>query len=192
MSQQPSLVRKIIQHLLNVLIVVLVGANIWWFFIRDTRPQHPLTDRPAPHFTLPVLEPNGEVNGTIDLNDHKGKVVLLDFWATYCKPCKRQMPIIEKLHKELPKEQFTAISINIDRGPYVRRKRNVSNYLQTEGYSFPVALEQGKLMQTYRVERIPTLVIINPEGEIDYVRTGLSSEQTLRKQIDRLLAQASR
>lgn len=133
----------------------------------------------APGFTLPQIG-SAEV---VSLEQHRGKVVLLDFWATWCPPCREQMPAVQNLvEDESLSEKVQIFSINTDeRGP--SRVPKVETYLNENGYTFTTLLDDGRASSAYGVSSIPTLVVIRPDGELQHVQTGVHSESELRKLI---------
>jgi DsbE subfamily thiol:disulfide oxidoreductase len=125
--------------------------------LRNARIQV-LNQRTEPNdFTLPLL--NGE---TITLSSLKGKVVVLNFWATWCPPCREEMPSMETLYKRYKDMGLEMLAVNL------RENNNtVRQFIQRHGYTFPVPLDQhGRVGSVYGVEAIPTTYIIDREGKI--------------------------
>jgi thiol-disulfide isomerase/thioredoxin len=133
----------------------------------------------APGFTLPVVSSNEMVS----LEQYRGKVVLLDFWATWCPPCREQMPAVQSLAEDESLSQDVQIlSVNTDeRG--AGRVPKVKAYLDDNGYTFTTVLDDGRASSAYRVSSIPTLVVIQPDGELLHQQTGVHSEKELRELI---------
>lgn len=97
------------------------------------------------------------------LSDLKGKVVLLNFWATWCPPCREEIPSMENAYKELKDKGFVIVAINIDQGG----KKAIIRFKRELPFSFPVALDpEAKAARTYRVTSIPTNIIIDRQGKI--------------------------
>jgi peroxiredoxin len=112
----------------------------------------------APAFSLSLLD-----GSEVRLLDFKGKVVLINFWATWCAPCKEEMPSMERLWQKLKERGFVVIAINQDRGS-PKAARKFSNRL---GFSFPVLLDPaGTTRRTYEVTGLPTSYIIKRDGKI--------------------------
>jgi thiol-disulfide isomerase/thioredoxin len=190
-AHAPTPKHPLLERLLTVVLVVVIGLNLWYFFVREhTSPS----DGPkiqagdaAPNFALPKLSAEGKAGARMSLEQHKGKVVLLDFWGTYCGPCKQQMPALQRIYDDLPRDQFEILSINIDGSPPPERLREVHAFIQRGGYTFPVVLDDGTASYEYQVARIPTLVLIGPDGKVSYRHTGLSAEQDLKARVQKLL-----
>ena len=109
----------------------------------------------APDFTLE------DVSGKkVSLKDLKGKVVVLNFWATWCPPCKEEMPSFSKLESMLGKEGLSVVAIN----DYEDKKKAV-NFAKKNGYNFTVLIdESGKVSESYRASFLPTTFVIDRNG----------------------------
>lgn len=96
------------------------------------------------------------------LSAYKGKVVLLNFWATWCGPCRAEIPSMEQLYTELKDEGFTIVAVNSQ-----EPLEQVSAFVDDMGMSFPVLLDStGRVGAAYGVRAIPTTYIIDPQGAI--------------------------
>jgi thiol-disulfide isomerase/thioredoxin len=99
---------------------------------------------------------------TVNLSDMEGKVVFLNFWATWCGPCRMEVQDIEQLHQTLSDEEFAVMAVDIQ-----EKADRVKGFMQTENLTFPVYLDSdGSAALEYRVSGIPTTFIIDPEGYI--------------------------
>jgi peroxiredoxin/outer membrane lipoprotein-sorting protein len=128
--------------------------------------------KPAPAFTL-----TGVKGSTVSLARYQGKVVLLDFWATWCRPCRIEMPLVQKLYGELKAKGLVVFGVNVMEEP-----AKVKRFLAENGIGFPVLLDRdGKVAESYKAEGIPTLVIIGKDGSVSSYFTGLREEATLRE-----------
>ena len=111
----------------------------------------------AEDFTLKTLK--GE---TVSLKDYRGRLIFLNFWATWCGPCRAEMPSMQRLWEEFKEEDFVILAINIQ-----EESKLVSSFVNERGLSFPVLLdEKGKVARSYGIRGIPTTFFLNPEGEI--------------------------
>ena len=121
----------------------------------------------APDFTVQMIA--GKKN--VSLSDLRGKVVLVDFWATYCGPCKMSMPIIEKLLKENKAKGFEVLSISAE--PYEK----VAPFAMHCPYALPFCVDPTALAsQRFRIDAIPTTVLIDRSGRVVFRETGLGPE----------------
>ena len=108
-------------------------------------------------FTLPLL--NGELNS---LSSHKGKVVILNFWATWCPPCRAEMPSMEALYKRFQNQGLEILALDIGESAAV-----VQQFIRNNNYTFPVLLDlSGTAGSVYGVTAIPTSFIIDRGGKI--------------------------
>jgi tetratricopeptide (TPR) repeat protein len=137
----------------------------------------------APQFRLKDL--HGKEH---DLSGYKGKVVLLDFWATWCGPCRTEMPSFEKLHQEFGGQDVVILAVNIDEPQDV-----VATFIREGAYTMPVLLTQGTdVSSKYSIRAFPTLVTVDKEGRVSAVLVGSRSEQELRRAIEAARAGAPR
>lgn len=115
----------------------------------------------APNFTLPVY--NGKKK--VSLSDYKGKYVLVDFWASWCGDCRREMPIMEEaLKKYVGKIEFLSVSFD-------KQKDALAKYLKEHPVKYPVlcdysAWKESAVTKAYQLAWIPTFYIVDPEGKI--------------------------
>ena len=111
----------------------------------------------VPSFSLKSLD--GKV---IRLEDYRGHPVLLDFWATWCYPCRVAAPMVEEFYQRHKDEGLIAIGINMDDDP-----SNVYAYVKQAGTSYPVVVgASGSVASDFQVEGLPTFVLIDPEGRL--------------------------
>ena len=111
----------------------------------------------------------------IQLKSLRGNVVLLNFWASWCGPCRLEMPVIEKLHQQFHGKGLRVFGVNDEDIDTIR------DYLAEHEYSFPTLVDADQqAMNLYRIRSIPTMVVIDREGKIAQYRLGLSRENDLR------------
>lgn len=108
-------------------------------------------------FTVPALK-----GGTLESKSLKGSIVLLNFWATWCPPCKKEMPSIETLWKTLKGEAFTIAAVSTG-----EKKKTVEDFLAKNPYTFPVYLDESSdLGRVYATQGIPTTYVLDKKGRI--------------------------
>jgi cytochrome c biogenesis protein CcmG/thiol:disulfide interchange protein DsbE len=119
----------------------------------------PPTERhPAPDFRLEAL-----AGGESALADQAGRWVLVNFWATWCKPCVHELPALERLHRDYGPKGLAVLAVNVDRG----RRRHVADYAARLGLTLPVLLDpDGDARRDYEVRALPTTYLIGPDGRI--------------------------
>jgi cytochrome c biogenesis protein CcmG/thiol:disulfide interchange protein DsbE len=110
----------------------------------------------APDFTLPTID-----GQQVSLREYRGKVVFLNFWATWCIPCREEMPALERLHQTYHQSQDLVV-ISID---YKESAEQVKAFFQQHGLSFPALLDQsGSVSREYLVTGMPTTYLIGRDG----------------------------
>jgi thiol-disulfide isomerase/thioredoxin len=141
------------------------------FKVGDAAPEFALKDLAGTEVTLASL---------------KGKVVLLDFWATWCGPCKMAMPTMQKLHEEYASKGVAILGVNT----WEKKADAAKAYMESKKFTYPCLLDGDKLAETYGIRGIPTLVVIGKDGKLALLEVGLSdaSGNGLRKAIDAALA----
>lgn len=139
------------------------------------------TDLPATDFDLEKLG-----GGSVKLSELNGKVVVLDFWATWCGPCKMTMPQIDKFYQESLGKDVEVFGINVwERGGTA----GVGSFIEKSGYKFPILFGTNELAESYGVRGIPTMFVIDKAGKIAHRHVGYNPQiqQILQAQIDELL-----
>ncbi|MBI2460140.1 MAG: TlpA family protein disulfide reductase [Candidatus Rokubacteria bacterium] len=112
----------------------------------------------APVFALPNL-----ADQPVTLTEFRGKLVLLNFWATWCPPCVAEMPDLERLYREFKAEGFVIVAVSID----TQGKKVVAPFWEKTGLTFPSLLDtSGEVATRYGVRVLPASFLISPEGEI--------------------------
>jgi len=135
--------------------------------------------QPAPDFSLPDLSSN-----TVTLSSYRGqKVVLLDFWATWCGPCRMAMPGLQDLQDKFKDHGLEILSVNQGEAA-----EQVVSFIQRKKYTFHVVLDQdGAVGGKYSVQGIPTLVLVDKHGVVQWLRVGYSeNEDDLRQLVEKL------
>ncbi len=135
----------------------------------------------APDFALPALDGKG----TVSLAQHRGKVVYLDFWASWCAPCLKAVPEIETMRKELGNAGFAVVAVNLDQTP-----KKALRFLEKNPVGYPSASDpKGRLPKQYGVDTMPTSYVIDGEGVIRHVHRGFQRGDgaKLRAEIRKLL-----
>ena len=141
------------------------------FKVGDKAPAFKLTSLAGPEVTLDSL---------------KGKVVLLDFWATWCGPCKQIMPVIQKLSEEFKDKDVAIFGVNT----WEKKDDAAKKYMESKKYTYGCLLAGEDLAKTYGITGIPTLIIINKDGTIAKAEVGAGGnvEADLRAAITAALA----
>jgi peroxiredoxin len=121
------------------------------------RLEIPKTPTTGPDFEL--KDPAGK---QLSLKELRGKVVFLNFWATWCPPCIEEMPAMERLHQELQKDGLVILAVNFQEGP-----ERVKEFFAKHNFTFAALLDRdGKVSELYQAWALPVSVIINKRGEL--------------------------
>lgn len=165
-------------------IVAFAVAGAIYFFARVHRPQNPDANHAqhvlAPDFSLPDL--NG---GQLTLSAYRGKVVLLDFWATWCDPCREETPHLVELQDKYRDQGLQIIGVSMDDGP-----EPVRDFYRHFRMNYPVVMGNAKIGETYGgVLGLPIAFVIGPDGRIDAKHVGATDASVFEKEIVRLLAE---
>jgi thiol-disulfide isomerase/thioredoxin len=125
-------------------------------------------DALAPDFSGTTLD-----GKTFKLSELKGKIVVIDFWATWCGPCRKTMPLLDDFYKNKRGEDVVVFGINV-------WERNgtagVKPFIEKSGYSFPIVLAANEVAQQYGVSGIPTMFVIDKEGKVAYKHVGYNPQ----------------
>ncbi len=135
----------------------------------------------APDFAAPSLK-GGK---TVELSQYRGKVVYLDFWASWCAPCLKAIPEVEEMRSEFPAAEFQIIAVNLD-----QKKKKALRFLEKNPIGYPSASDpKGRLPGQFGVETMPTSYLIDENGVIRYVHRGFKKGDgsKLREEIRNLL-----
>ena len=117
---------------------------------------------PAPDFKLKTLD-----GKEVSLSDYRGKVVLINFWATWCPPCREEMPLFERIYRKYKNKGFEILAIGTD-GSVEPVKKFVKEYK----LSFPVLFDNANVVALYQVQGLPTSFLVGRDGKILKVRLG--------------------
>lgn len=126
-------------------------------------------EAPYPH-NLPMVTLDGKA---VNLSDLKGKVVFVNLWASWCPPCRAEMPGIEALYQKVDKSKVAFVMLSLDDDAAKARK-----FVQAQGYTFPVYLRTGNLPAPFDSNAIPSTVILGPDGQVAARHDGMADYDT--------------
>ncbi|UNT57725.1 thiol-disulfide oxidoreductase ResA [Lysinibacillus capsici] len=164
----------------SIILIVLFGAiffTVYTTLSQDKNEVLKIGDE-APNFTL--VDMQGDKHS---LEEYKGQGVFLNFWGTWCKPCEREFPIIDRYYNEYKEKDIQVLAINIAESDFV-----VQNYIDRKGLTFPVLIDKNKsVMEAYNINPLPTTILINSEGKIEKIITGEMKEQDIKSYMELIL-----
>ncbi len=137
---------------------------------------------PAPDFTLKTLS-----GDNLKLSEHRGEVVMINFWASWCGPCRQEMPVLDALYSQYKDLGFTILGVNVEEDPDGPRK-----LLKSIPVTFPILLDSdNRVSETYRVVAMPSTYLIDRDGNVRYYHAGYlpGFEKTYEAQIRELLSE---
>ena len=163
---------------LGVLIGVALGAVVWlafgpgraWFGGSESiAPAVPKINSPAPDFQLTALD-----GSSVSLSELRGKAVMINFWATWCGPCRVEMPLLQKFYDQ-NKEDWVVLAVN-----NAEPQEKVQAFIDELELSLPVLLDaDGEVTKSYHVRGFPTTLFIDQDGIIRYEHIGILNESLL-------------
>ena len=117
----------------------------------------------APDFTLKSLDGNN-----LRLEEFRGKVVLINFWASWCGPCRQEMPLLDRLHHRYEDTGFTVLGVNVEGD-----SKPAQEIVDKTKVTFPVLIDEGqKVSELYDLEAMPSTIVIDRDGVIRYIHLG--------------------
>lgn len=153
---------------------LLLAAALGILGSRFVGPKAPAVGMDAPVLSLSLLG-----GGEERLEDLRGRVVVLDFWATWCPPCVKSLPVVHRVAAELAPSGLVLLAVNRDDGP--GREERVKAFLERHGLGdLPVALDDGMAAGSFGVRALPTLVIVGRDGRVQAAHVGAMGEEALR------------
>jgi cytochrome c biogenesis protein CcmG, thiol:disulfide interchange protein DsbE len=171
--------REVLMALGGAAVGLLLIALVWVLSGRNAQPALPPVgelNRPAPDFTLPGLD-----GQDIRLSDYRGKVVLVNFWGTWCEPCKEETPALQQSYQKLRDQGLVIIGVDLrnQEGDGAEGVDNVRSFTERYGVTYPIALDiKGETARAFQIYPIPTSYFIDPNGTIRYVRVStLTAEE---------------
>jgi cytochrome c biogenesis protein CcmG, thiol:disulfide interchange protein DsbE len=134
----------------------------------------------------PAFEVTTLAGDPISLESLRGQVVLVNFWATWCPPCRIEMPGFERVYREKREQGFEIVALSTD----ALGSAGVERFLEERGITFPVAMASREVVGEFGgVRGLPTSYLIDREGRVRHTVMGLFAEPALRMAVDRLLAE---
>jgi cytochrome c biogenesis protein CcmG, thiol:disulfide interchange protein DsbE len=174
------------QRVIFYILILIAGAAWIALSANTTTTSTGKTSAPQAGFTAPDFKlktPDGE---EYTLSELKGNAVLVNLWATWCPPCRAEMPAIDKMYKEYKDQGFVVLAVNMT---YQDDPTSVAPFIQEHALTFPILLEEtGSVGAAYQLRSLPSSYFINRAGIIqEVVIGGPMSEALLRTRIEQIL-----
>jgi peroxiredoxin len=133
---------------------------------------------PAPDFSL-----EDTAGRTVTLGDYRGKVVLINFWATWCLPCRAEMPELESIYRARRGDGFEVVAIDLQESD-----AEVQPFMEELGLTFPALLDRdGFVSRAYRARALPSSFLVDRQGTIRYVKIGPLTFDTISEELGKLI-----
>jgi peroxiredoxin len=146
------------------------------------------------HFDEPKLIPKGEISPkwTLEdprgishsISDYRGKIVILDFWATWCGPCRQQMPQLQKIHEKFSENELAVVGIS------TWENGNPKHFMEKNNFTYQLLLDGDTVANKYNISGLPTLYVINQNGKIIYSKVGANGSNAEYQKIVEIINNA--
>lgn len=163
----------------TAILLVLVGAIGFTIYNSLTKEQQGVLQvgDQAPDFKLTDL--NGEEH---QLSEYKGQGVFVNFWGTWCKPCEKEFPLMEKQYQVYKDQGVQILAVNIAQSDY-----EVQQFAEQRNLTFPIVIDKNKsVMEAYNIRPLPTTLLVNAEGKIVKIITGEMSEEDIKSYMEQI------
>ena len=162
-----------------IILIVLAGAIIFTIYNAITKETHDMlkVGDQAPDFEL--VDQDGQMH---QLSDYRGQGVFLNFWGTWCAPCKKEMPAMGRQYEVYKDQGVQILAVNI-----AESDLKVQAFANQYGMTFPTLIDKTKgVMQAYNIRPLPTTLLINTEGIIVKIITGEMSEKDIQEYMEQI------
>jgi len=132
-------------------------------------------------------DPSGPADVLAAVRQAKGKVVIVNFWAAWCAPCRLEIPSLIDLRGDYPEDQLAIIGVSLD-----KQRPQYEKFKAKAGFNYPVTLAEEGVIDVFRVGSIPKLLVYAQNGTLAHVHEGLASREDLGKIVDILLGKAAK
>lgn len=163
--------RLVIRTMILVVLAAAVGYTLYANFTKDNV-QKVAVGKTAPDFAL--VDMNGQKHR---LSDYRGEGVFLNFWATWCKPCEREMPYIDKSYTEFKDKGVKVLTVDVGESELA-----VNNFIERHNLSFPVMIDKdGQVQTAYGINPLPITFLIDKDGKVVRSHVGELTQATVNQ-----------
>lgn len=157
---------------LGAIVAIALLAGIWFLTEPQAEPMRALgeVNRPAPTFSLTTTD-----GSAASLEAYRGKIVVINFWGTWCEPCKQETPALQAAYTALRDKGLVVLGVNLtdNERSQGRTEDDVRAFAQQYNVSYPILLDRaGEVTRLYRVFPLPTSFFVDAKGNIRYIQIG--------------------
>jgi cytochrome c biogenesis protein CcmG/thiol:disulfide interchange protein DsbE len=149
--------------------------------------QGSLVGRDVPEFSLSLVANGASLGGdgsAVTMAQLRGRAVLLDFWATWCPPCRAEAPIVDKISRRWSDRGVVVVGVDTD----TAEQGDPREFALAHGLTYPIVRDlSGAASRSYEIESIPTLVVVSRTGKVVAVRTGITDDSEIERLLQRAL-----
>jgi peroxiredoxin len=171
--------RLLMRTIILVVLASAVSYTLYANFTKEARGKVTEGDQ-APNFVLQDMDGNKH-----QLSDYEGQGVFLNFWGTWCKPCEKEMPYMEKQYSKYKDQGVQILAVNVGESDFL-----INKFVSEHGLTFPILVDEEKDVQhAYGIDPLPTTILINPEGKVEKVITGTMTEKDIQQHLESIKPQ---
>ena len=177
----------------NAYTVLFIIVFLIFFFVNNSfddskpgpyPPNYQAKHDPSSRQTAPQFVLESPQGGVVKLSDYEGKIVILDFWATWCAPCRKAIPDLIELRTEYPEDKFEIIGISLD----TDTRDMVASFVEQQNINYPIVYGDMNIAQEYGgIQSIPTSFVLDKQGRIYSSYVGYMQKEVYKTDIDKLL-----
>ncbi|WP_335869770.1 thiol-disulfide oxidoreductase ResA [Bacillus sp. 2205SS5-2] len=168
--------RLLMRSIILAILLAAVGYTLYASITKDSRDMIKI-GKPAPNFMLTDLEGNSHT-----LSDYKGQGVMVNFWGTYCKPCEKEMPAMDRQYQVFQDQGIEILAVNVGESKYL-----VEKFAKKYDLSFPVVTDvEGDVQDAYGVYNLPVTFLVNPDGNIESILKGELTDEIIANSFEKL------
>ena len=154
----------------SIIVVILSTAWVFYTSKKNQDPSANIFSAPQKGFLAPDFSLSNLEDETIQLSNFKGNIVMVNVWASWCKPCQYEMPAMQKIHKKYSESGLVILAVN---NTYQDNYSDVVNFVADNNLTFPILLDRtGEVSKLYQVQALPSTYFIDQNGIIDDIIIG--------------------